>query len=1516
MRWASWIRNGKCSLERRWALYQTLRRKVVARRSAARPRLEVLEDRWLLSTYTVTSTADDGSAGTLRDAINQANMAGSTITEIDFKIGTSGSAQTLSLKSQLPELVASGVFINGLSQGGSSNTKRLITLDGTKAGSGSNGLPLGGSGCIVSGLIIQHFNNGILVDGFANTIGGYTAGAGNVISGNSSDGILIGNGIFGTRMQGNYIGTDPTGSKAEANNIGIEVAGPNSTIGGPVTGAGNVISGNTKDGILIEGTATGVIVQGDYIGTNAAGTSAVGNGVGVEIKVSGQVLGSTSSAARNLISGNGDGVLIDSGVSGVLVLGNYIGTDVTGSKKVANNIGILDRGSYTTIGGTTAAAGNLIAGNTADGVDLDGTVRALVQGNSIGTWIATSGALGNSIGILANGSTSTIGGTTTAARNLISGNSHVGIYVGAAGVLVEGNYIGTDPTGTIAYPNSIGIETAATNVTIGGTIAGARNVISGNKADGVLITTSSGVQVLGNYIGTKPTGANNLPNSIGVEIDASGEVFGSTSSAARNIISGNFEGVLIDSSISGVQVLGCYIGTDITGTIAVANGGGVEVAGFNDTIGGTATGASNLISGNYGDGVLIDSGGSGVQVQGNYIGTNAAGSNTLQDGNTNSNGIEVAGSNNTVGGTAAGAANIISGNFRGGVLIDDGASGTQVQGNYIGTDVTGANSLGNNSNGVEIAGSNNTIGGTSTAARNLISASFSNGISIDSTASGVQVEGNFIGTDVTGTKALGFSNSSGIEMAGSNITIGGTTPGAGNLISGNNQGVAIDQSASGVRIEGNYIGTDVTGTKAIANRGGISIEGTNITVGGTSAAARNIISGNTGSGVSTATPNGPGEFVEGNYIGTDVTGTKAVPNSVGIQAAGPVTIGGTASGAGNLISGNSVDGVYVFVNSGVHVQGNYIGTDVTGAKALANSIGVEVNGPDSTIGGTVTGAGNVISGNSADGVRIDAGSAQFPTQGVQVQGNYIGTDITGTHAIPNSLGIEVDGSNDTIGGSVAGAGNLIAHNSQGGVLVNAGTADTISRNSITANGGAGTGPGITLSNNGNNNLAAPNLTAAHLNGSTLTVTGSFTPPTANNAYVLEFFANPASDAEGRVFLGSLGEISTNTTSQAFAFTTTTTVTGTYPLITATLTDGSGDTSPFSNGVTVNTAPFAPIVITNPSDQTVPEGQNATFTAAANGNPTPAVQWQVSTDGGKTFTTISGATSTTLTLKNITNSMNGNEYHAVFTNSIGSATTSAATLTVTAAVAPSITGNPSNQTVTAGQSATFTASASGSPTPTVQWQVSTDGGKSFSNITGATSTTLTLTNVSFALNGHEYRAVFTNSAGSATTTAAVLTVQTAPAFTSGNSATFTVGQGGSFTVTTVGSPTPTLTVSGVLPSGVTFTNNGNGTAGLHGIPAPGTSGTYYFTIRAHNGIGSDALQNFVLVVSPSAPKVPPLLAFLAQLLGAIESVNAHGTAITGYFFGIPLLAATFDDSGNLQDATLLGFDITFLVDLLR
>ncbi len=187
-------------------------------------------------------------------------------------------------------------------------------------------------------------------------------------------------------------------------------------------------------------------------------------------------------------------------------------------------------------------------------------------------------------------------------------------------------------------------------------------------------------------------------------------------------------------------------------------------------------------------------------------------------------------------------------------------------------------------------------------------------------------------------------------------------------------------------------------------------------------------------------------------------------------------------------------------------------------------------------------------------------------------------------------------------------------------------------------------------------------------------------------------------------------------------------------------------------------PRSPTITMQPTNQTVTAGQTATFTAAATGSPTPTVQWQMSTAGSGTFSNVSGATSTTLSFTTAL-SQNGNQYRAVFTNSAGTATTTAATLTVNnAPTLPTITTQPANQTVTAGQTATFTAAATGSPT--VQWQMSTAGSGTFSNVSGATSTTLSFT-TALSQNGNQYRAVFTNSAGTATTTAATLTVNAAP-----------------------------------------------------------------------------------------------------------------------------------------------------------
>ena len=183
----------------------------------------------------------------------------------------------------------------------------------------------------------------------------------------------------------------------------------------------------------------------------------------------------------------------------------------------------------------------------------------------------------------------------------------------------------------------------------------------------------------------------------------------------------------------------------------------------------------------------------------------------------------------------------------------------------------------------------------------------------------------------------------------------------------------------------------------------------------------------------------------------------------------------------------------------------------------------------------------------------------------------------------------------------------------------------------------------------------------------------------------------------------------------------------------------------------------PAITTQPTNVPVTAGQLASFTAAASGNPAPTVQWQVSTDGGASFSSLGGSATSPSYIFTTASTDNGKQFRAVFTNPSGVATTNAATLTVSGA--PTITTQPSNVTVTAGQPASFTAAASGNPVPTVQWQVSTNAGVSFSNMSGgATSPTYSLTTASID-NGKLFRAVFTNPSGTVTTTAVTLTVAT-------------------------------------------------------------------------------------------------------------------------------------------------------------
>jgi hypothetical protein len=280
---------------------------------------------------------------------------------------------------------------------------------------------------------------------------------------------------------------------------------------------------------------------------------------------------------------------------------------------------------------------------------------------------------------------------------------------------------------------------------------------------------------------------------------------------------------------------------------------------------------------------------------------------------------------------------------------------------------------------------------------------------------------------------------------------------------------------------------------------------------------------------------------------------------------------------------------------------------------------------------------------------------------------------------------------------------------------------------------------------------------------------------------------------------------------------------------------------------------APVVTTQPASQSVVTGTGVSFTAAASGSPAPSVRWRMSSDGGSTWSTIPGATSTTLAFTTQL-SENGRRYEAVFANSAGSATSSAATLTVVATgTPPSVVSQPSGQTVIAGQQVTFTATANGTPTPSVQWMVSADGGGSWQPVATATSTSYTFI-ASQSQSGHEYEAVFSNGyPPNATTSPVTLTVQTGPQILQQPSPTTVVaGASASFTATATGSPQPT--VQWQVLTGGTWVNVGGATSTTYSFPTTSDQNGSQYRAIFSNTAATVPSAAVTLTVTPTAAPV--------------------------------------------------------------
>jgi hypothetical protein len=455
----------------------------------------------------------------------------------------------------------------------------------------------------------------------------------------------------------------------------------------------------------------------------------------------------------------------------------------------------------------------------------------------------------------------------------------------------------------------------------------------------------------------------------------------------------------------------------------------------------------------------------------------------------------------------------------------------QVSGCFIGTNATGETAA-TNGTGVEIENSNNTIGGPDVADRNVISGNHYQGILVQAPypnplgilPTGNHIENNYIGLDAKGSHGLA-NVVTGVYDAGEGDTYGGTTAGLGNVISGNNNGGGLQdfgfEAYGSITIQGNYCGTDAAGNVAL-DGGGIFLSQGGATPGLTTIITNNVISGNNSDALSIVRTSHESQAtytIANNRVGTNAAGTAALGNAVdGIVIASVAN----CSILDNVIAGNARWGLYSTQNGSVvqHnlIQGNMIGTDDTGQVALGNGYGgiLLSNATGDTIGGPVSGQGNVIADNAGGG-------------------------------------IEMSGQQDEI------THNSIAGNAGVGIALDSGQGIDITQNSIFGN----TGVGIETSYGVNQNTVAPVLTFAPGSGSTGTLSGKLAGSPGLN-FTVEIFSDPTALApgheQGRTFVTDVTVKIGGSGQGTFS------LTEPYGFYAATATDPSGNTSAFSTVV--------------------------------------------------------------------------------------------------------------------------------------------------------------------------------------------------------------------------------------------------------------------------------------------------------------------------------------------------------------
>lgn len=919
-------------------------------------------------------------------------------------------------------------------------------------------------GVLANGITASGVQNGVMLFNGANAIQINNC----VIAGNKSNGVLIfGATTTNNTINGCKIGVTAVGNAALANGAnGIQLSDGANT--NQITN--NVIAANASNGVFCSASTSNTIT-GNKVGVGFNGNTALGNGAnGIQLIDN----SSLNTFSDNIISANkSNGISIVASTKNTFSK-NIIGATETGLIALAN----VNNGVEVLAGSDeNEFVDNVISANGLIGLRVDKSIKTSITGNNIGVGIDGLTALGNvSHGVqLFGGSNESV-----VVNNVIAANGIQGLSIENSNQnTISNNKIGVGINGTTALgqaQNGIQISGASNNAISGNTIAN-------NGFEGINLLLSSNTNTINDNSIV-------LNGAQGILITAS-----NATTISNNVVSGNgtkfsANGVFVNSA-TGTILKGNKVGLSANGITKQANNGyGVHLSEcFNTTIGGNTVADRNIIAANTASGVILTNS-SGTNVLGNFIGVDVTGNTIASNGN---HGVEIKGANsfnNNIGDVTFLGRNVISGNGLHGVYILENAHDNAIYGNYIGTDSTGNVSKGNGRNGISGEEARNTIvGGTTTAHRNVISGNGFNEYKTD--------EGPYF---------------SGISQ----------------------------YKSVGLTVKANYIGLGADGETIIpnANYGIWYLESDALTVGGTTVGERNVISGNGSAGLNPQTnqlssPVGQssrGIYVEtantvtilGNYIGTNALGTVAKPNlsdGVVVINSSNVTIGGTSLAAANVISGNTHSGLYLNNNTTVSVQNNILGLGADGKTKLANGFdGVYLNAQNNA-----SILNNTASGNSHTGIHLYQSNLNAITS------NLVGTSTNKTSTIGNTDGgIRIVGSSagnqnklrlNTITGSTgANAASTIGNGY--GIYVAGATANqnSISENAIYCNAGLAinlqlTGAGFGATAAGNNGKAVPVIIPS-------VSTSTSTSGTGVVGDTIQLYANPSKcGCGGEVYLG-------------------------------------------------------------------------------------------------------------------------------------------------------------------------------------------------------------------------------------------------------------------------------------------------------------------------------------------------------------------------------------------------------------